>query len=202
MQLTLALISLLVTLLSQAQISFGVKAGGTVSTLKYEKSEEPYPAKFGFNAGVLARITLNKTFFLQPELVYTQKGYKYFDGLPYKGTAHTNYIALALPAGANITDHFYVLAGPEIGFLIEEKYKLSSGTFQKRYRDLDIGLDAGIGFRITRNIDIEGRFQQGFYKVYNAEFTDINGTVIKTVNIGKNRLWQLNFMYFFARRSK
>lgn len=202
MRLTLTVISLFATLLTQAQISFGVKAGGTVSTFKFEKSEEANPAKFGFNAGVMARIPLSKTFFLQPEFVYTQKGYKFFDGLPYKGTAHTNYVALALLGGAYVIDQLYVVIGPEMGFLVEEKYKLNSGNFQKRYRNLDIGLDAGVGFAITPNFHIEGRFQQGFYKVYKVEIVDINGTPTETIYTGKNRLYQLNFMYFFARRSK
>lgn len=64
--------------IAQSNISFGVRAGLSGSNMKttVEGVDISMDTKLGFYAGVLAEIGISENFAVQPELIYSQMGFK------------------------------------------------------------------------------------------------------------------------------
>ena len=126
----------------QAQdISFGIKTGVQSSNVKMpgfisDISQIPdFKPITTYNIGVVSEIGLHKNFAIQPELVFTQKGFQIKEGmdvnifnvpLPIGVTAISkfNYIEMPLLAKAkfgNEKTNFYLLAGPTFGYAMSGK---------------------------------------------------------------------------------
>jgi len=73
-------------LAASSRFSFGFKLGYTSGQLRAKQGEGEYKvdklALGGFSLGLLAQIRLNDFLFLQPEVLYFQKGGKYRVGVP------------------------------------------------------------------------------------------------------------------------
>lgn len=172
---------------SRAQgIRFGLKAGANLTNLSGNiDNESIYKNKFGFVGGAMLNVGLVGDGFLsiQPEVLYSQKGFKYDDGevnvlgnrFTYKGSSNFNYIdvpvLLKLNAGG-----FFVEAGPQYSYLINVKDKSEralNGAAYSSYnadRNLDnvnrseIGYAAGLGYQSDAGLVLGIR--------YNGSFTD------------------------------
>lgn len=204
MRLTLILISLFATLLTQAQITPGAKLGINFARYRLQSEESPYATRLGINTGIVARMPVGKKFFIQSDLLYTQKGHTYKDESIIQGTNKLNYVALDILGGYKITNEFHLLFGPEVGRLVKQEYNTGNGTFEpdENYGDWDLGIDLGFSYFINRNVGLETRYSHGFLKTYEVIITDQFGNQIGSTKVGMNRVFQLNVMYFFARRSK
>lgn len=122
-------------------ISFGLKTGVQSANVKVpgfigDISQIPdFKSITTFNIGAVSEIGLHENFAIQPELNFTQKGFKIkesFDvnlfgiDLPIGATALSkfNYLELPLLAKAkfgNEKSKFYVLAGPTVGYAMSGK---------------------------------------------------------------------------------
>ena len=64
-----------ITCLCYSQVNFGIKSGINIATTKdliaFPKN------RVGWYAGAFAKIRIHKKFFLQPELLFSSKGYRY-----------------------------------------------------------------------------------------------------------------------------
>jgi hypothetical protein len=114
-------------------IQFGIKAGANFSNVYDSKNQEfNSDFKVGFAAGIFLAIPIGKYLGLQPEILFSQKGYKAtgtFLTMGYKLTHTTNYIdvplLIAIKPSANIT----LLVGPQYSVLVRQKDVLTSGSF-------------------------------------------------------------------------
>jgi len=114
-------------------LQFGLKAGANFSNI-YDSQDQEFNADFkaGFAAGAFLAIPIGKYLGFQPEILYSQKGYKAsgtFLTIPYEITHTTTYIdvplLLALKPSAAIT----LLAGPDYSFLVKQKDVFTGGGF-------------------------------------------------------------------------
>jgi len=150
---------LLLSLHLQAQfLKIGVKAG-----LNYANVTGPEiqtDAITSYHAGLVAEIKVIDKFAIQPELLYTTQGATYKTALgDFKN--ELGYIAIPVLAKIYLSKTFSLELGPQASFLLSEKNDFDaedSNTF-------DFSVAAGLGFKITENFFIQGRYVLGLTEV-------------------------------------
>jgi len=192
-------------------IRLGVKAGANLSNLSGDLTEEDrFKNKVGFHGGVMLNVGLVADGFLsiQPEVLYSQKGFKYADNeftvgsdrIKYEGDRTYNYIdvpvLLKVKAGG-----LYLEAGPQYSYLLKVKDESSisrnGNTFSSvsGTQDLDnvrrseIGYAAGLGFQSDMGLLIGVR--------YNGSFTDFgkDGYADNDLRNARNSVFQASIGY-------
>jgi hypothetical protein len=115
------------------KFQFGLKAGANYSNV-YDTRNQEFSAdyKFGFAAGAFLMIPFGKYIGFQPEILYSQKGYKATGTLltiPYELIHTTDYIDIPLLLSIKPSPFVTLLAGPQYSFLIKQKDEFTSGSF-------------------------------------------------------------------------
>ena len=176
--------------------SFGIKGGVNFSNIiKTDNSNFQTDYATGFNAGVFVNVPIVSVLSFQPELMFSQKGYKSSrTGLLGDGTftQTTNWIEVPILAKISPSSSFNIYVGPQISFLTRTKNKYDgdfSSSQQTKYEDdankfkkSILGGIVGLGFDLTPKVSINGRYALDFQK--NNE----NGTT-QTPEY-KNQVWQ------------
>lgn len=143
----------------QAQLlQIGAKAG--LNYANFSGTDIQTDAITSYHAGLIAEIKLLDKFAIQPELLYTTQGASYKNaGTEFKN--ELGYIAIPLLAKIYLSKSFSLELGPQASFLLSEKNNFDasdSNTF-------DFAVDAGLSFKITKNIFIQGRYVLGLSEV-------------------------------------
>ncbi len=107
------------------QLRLGVKVGVNYSNV-YDSQGEQFNAdpKFGLAAGGFLAIPVGKYLGVQPELLFSQKGFKATGvavGIPYELTRTTNFIDIPILFVIKPSTTFSILAGPQYSYLIKQK---------------------------------------------------------------------------------
>ena len=115
------------------KLQFGLKAGVNFSNV-YDTKDQEFNADFkvGFAAGAFLAIPIGKYIGFQPEILFSQKGYKLsgtFLTIPYEFTHTTNYIDVPLLFALKPSTLVTLLAGPQYSFLVKQKDVFTSGNF-------------------------------------------------------------------------
>ena len=179
---------------AREELKVGIKAGMNYSNV-YSESGDDFVAdgKAGFAGGVFVSIPLSQLVGIQPELMYSQKGFKGdVLGVDYKATF--NYLDLPVHLQIKPTENISILAGPQFSYLLSSKYELGSlsSTNENDLEDdnnrATIGLSAGVDFTIE-NFLISARGSWDLSKMNKDNNTsDINY---------KNQLFQVTLGYRF-----
>jgi hypothetical protein len=111
---------------------FGIKAGANYSNVYDAQGEEFHnDAKFGFAGGVFISIPIGKFLGVQPEVLYSQKGFhatgKLLGGT-YDFTRTTNYIDVPLFIRLKPSKYFTILAGPQYSYLLSQNDVYGNGS--------------------------------------------------------------------------
>lgn len=175
-------------------LSVGIKAGINYSNV-YSESGDGFVAdgKVGFAGGVFVSIPLSQLIGVQPELMYSQKGFK-TEGTFFDGQITSSYLDLPVHLQIKPTKNISILAGPQFSYLLSTKYELN-GFSAIDEEDLDdnnnratLGLSVGVDFTI-QNFLISARGSWDLSKVNKDNSTsDINY---------KNQLFQITLGYKF-----
>ncbi|MEG1022215.1 MAG: porin family protein [Myroides sp.] len=162
---------------AQAQTEFktGLRGGLNISTIEdIEASAKP-----GFYVGAFGNIKFTKFYSLQPELNFSMQGAndvylssRYFpETNGGKDDIHLNYLGLTVMNKFNLKS-FFLQVGPSLDLLLNESvYNTSS---------MDLSLNVGLGYDITNDLSIEGRYKVGVADVVDDNyswfyfFSDIN----------------------------
>jgi hypothetical protein len=112
------------------KLSFGVKGGANYSSV-YDAQGEQFnaDAKFGLAAGVFVALPLGRLFGIQPEVLFSQKGYKGSGSLlgsDYSFSYTSNYIDIPLMLAVKPFPMITIMAGPQYSFLMKDKYTFDS----------------------------------------------------------------------------
>ncbi len=110
---------------SRGRLMFGLKGGANYSNV-YDEQGEAFRAdpKVGAAVGAFASIPLGKFFGIQPEVLFSQKGFKATGvilGSTYKFTRTTNYIDVPLLFAVKPVPFLSIVAGPQYSYLISQK---------------------------------------------------------------------------------
>lgn len=114
------------------RVLFGLKAGTNFSNVYDTKGEEfDAEAKLGLAAGAFATIPIGKYFGIQPEILFSQKGFKAKGNLlgsTYDFTRTTNYIDVPLLIAVKPIEFLTLVAGPQYSYLLKQKYDFENAS--------------------------------------------------------------------------
>jgi len=118
---------------NREEFLFGLKAGANFSNVYDSKSEDfDADGKMGFAGGVQLSIPITKFIGLQPEVLFSQKGFKgsgVFLGTDYSFKRTTSYIDIPLQLALKPSQFFTILVGPQYSYLIKQKDEFNSSFF-------------------------------------------------------------------------
>jgi len=175
---------LLTTLLISANVfsqssRIGVKAGLNMSNMTVEGNNDQN-LKFGLNAGLLGKFMLTETFALQPELLYSSKGFKnnFDESLFADGEAkfNLNYIDIPVKLVYYLADDFSFQFGPYVGYLLGANVSTDAEVLdfynidsvdeldRDRFNTFDYGLTGGLEFEL-RPLIVGFNYNLGLAKV-------------------------------------
>jgi hypothetical protein len=205
--LTLALAFVFVTRPAQAQVAIDLGVKGGVAVAKASFDPEPtdinLKSRTGFVGGGFATFHVGELFFVQPEVLYSQKGAKEEDtieGTSVAAKLKLDYLEIPVlfgaefqPEGSKIMPR--VFAGPMVAFEMSCKLTGEGGGYSvdADCDSADVGIDtksvdfgvvfgAGLGFALENfKIIVDGR--------YNLGLTNLNDTTGDNTDV-KSRAWQ------------
>lgn len=110
----------------------GFKAGANLSNV-YDARGDNFnaDAKFGFVGGVFIAVPLGNTFGIQPEVLFSQKGFKANGtllGNPYTLTRTTNFIDVPIYLTIKPMNSLTILLGPQFSYLTQQKDVLETSS--------------------------------------------------------------------------
>ncbi|WP_019948426.1 porin family protein [Hymenobacter aerophilus] len=195
-------------------IRLGLKGGANLSNLSGDlTNKDGYDNKVGFHGGLMLNVGLIDDGFLslQPEVLYSQKGYKYDSGQTFglykrEGDVTYNYIDVPVLLKVKAGNLFFE-AGPQYSYLLKVKDESTgslNGTVVGRTeaeRDLknvnrnEFGYVAGLGLQTDMGLMLGLR--------YNGALTDFAKN--KSYNNGeltnaRNQVFQLSLGYLLPGR--
>ncbi|CAA7195120.1 porin family protein [Chryseobacterium potabilaquae] len=167
---------------SESGVKFGAKAGITLSSIiSSPEIEKIGNSRTGIYVGGFANIPLGRFLSIQPEVLYSQTGFrnanqnyslstKLPDGnvsreIVQKSTkANLDYISVPVMLQFNLTREFYLEAGPQFNFLVNNKQTIKNieGIINnnKKYdtSGFEFGFALGTGYYFTENIGVSARY--------------------------------------------
>jgi outer membrane immunogenic protein len=193
--------------LIHAQTVFGVKAGMNISRITGDDAYVSADSHLGFHAGILTRLYLTESFILQPELLYTQKGYnhKYLDDdVEHRIRNSFDYVELPALIKFNIDAGTVALqpyAGVAVSYLVNAKSKETvsnddvSITYNRDVKD-DVNT-LGFGFLVGADVVVAEKFLAGGR--YNFGVSNIYKKGYEGGNDIRNGVLMLSLGYMFSR---
>jgi len=162
-------------------VIFGAKAGVNFATVTGNALDDKgmHPS---FHIGGLANFFLNDNFTIQPEVLYSGKGFKSSDQ-----TYKFGYIDIPVLVQYKTPSGFFVEAGPQVGFLISAK--VNSTDIKENMKSTDFSWVGGLGYKSAMGIGASARYDFGYTNV--SEF----GTL-------KNKTIMVSVFYTFGSNSQ
>jgi Outer membrane protein beta-barrel domain len=113
-------------------LQFGLKVGTNLSNV-YDAEGQNFVAdsKFGLAGGVFVSIPLGKVIGIQPEVLYSEKGFKSTGtllGSSYSLDRSTSFIDIPLLLAVKPISLITIVAGPQFSFLLKDKNTFNNGT--------------------------------------------------------------------------
>jgi hypothetical protein len=147
------------------EFQLGVKAGVNISN--YTGGDLENSALVGFHGGVIVGLMLGDHFSIQPEALFSAQGAKIKGVSNNEEKFKVSYINLPVLAKYRFTGGFYIEAGPQVGFKLDES--IPDNTIENFAEDLDLSIAAGIGYHSPTGLGIGGRYNAGLSKVGNFD---------------------------------
>jgi hypothetical protein len=118
---------------AQSGFVFGVKGGANYSN-QYDSQTSDFTAtsKIGFAGGAFLNVPLGKYFGVQPEILFSQKGFKASGkvlGSAYDLNRTTNYIDVPLLLTIKPIEYVSIVVGPQYSYLMKQKDVFSNNIF-------------------------------------------------------------------------
>lgn len=175
-------------------IRWGVKAGANFSNINAENTDADWGSRTGFHGGLLAHIHLNKTWAIQPEVVYSMQGAKSTVAGEETQTINLNYLNVPVLVQYMFNNGFRLQTGPQVGFLMNANSKIGTGdhvTNTDLYNKTDFSWAFGAGYLSNIGLGVDARYNLGLTDTYKP------GGLKET-----NSVFQVGLFYMFAHRSK
>ncbi len=160
-------------------IRFGVKAGANLSNLAGDlANQDQYKNRWGFQGGVMVNFGLSDIISIQPEVLYSQKGFKYADIqiLNFRNTGSVRYDYLDVPVLVRLraAGVFFEL-GPQYSYLMNVSTdrtqtlngnvvgNAGSGTSNlDNVRRNELGYVGGLGYEASNGVMLGVRYSGAF----------------------------------------
>ena len=182
-------------------IKFGANISNIISTPNEGVKNIETSSQIGIAGGFYMEIALNDKWYINPELIYSQKGasftYEYtHDYDPNQSDVHNTsnelklaYVELNPTISYKASDKLALNFGPSVSFLVSPDYtiltdkggrdqealhpEMLEGTYTEEA--IDVGINLGISYYLTENFLIDSKVNSSFMKA---------GTISKLTNTG------------------
>jgi len=170
----------------------GLNIANTISSRNSDFSTD---TKLGANFGIFADIPIIYPLSFQPEILYSQKGYR--ANTVYGDFAQrANFIDVPLLAKIKLAPAFNIMVGPQVSFLMNTRNTYYNGfdiIQQDKYTyngdKTFVGGVLGLALDLNRNVDIHGR--------YNIDFQENNPNGRSGTPAFRNQVWQVGLGFKF-----
>jgi len=227
--LTLVFLTIATNAQSLIPVKYGIKAGLNFSNLNITPAIDGVQptdnsSQMGIAAGFIVHIPLSDKWFINPEVLYSQKGasfnyafthdYEIDQRDEYKTTnpLTLSYVELNPTISYKATDKLALNFGPSVSFLIGEDYDytqdpvrditntahiLTDGLVETA--SLDVGLNLGISYFFTEHFFVDSRVYTGFIEIASAiqPYEVITSIIPNPAYTLKNRAIVLSLAYLF-----
>ena len=158
----------------------GIKGGYNLAAVSFDGDGET-GQRHGFHIGLYGESFISESFSIQPELLYSQQGYKITNSSG-TFTQKLDYINLPIMLKAYPSKNFFLEAGPQIGLAVSHKEEydgLFSSSQEYDPNSFDWGLNFGGGFKTNSGISLSARYHLGLGDLYDE-------------GKAQNRVWQFS----------
>ncbi|MCX5801035.1 MAG: porin family protein [Candidatus Eisenbacteria bacterium] len=192
------------------EVSVGVKGGVITSNVTGipEQWGDAQDYRISFTGGVFLNYAFDDALSLQPELLYTPKGFKgnLYDGfIDVDATPMIDFLELPVLVkytfpGARLRP--CIFAGPSLGFVVDSNLKISAGwlatniDISRFTNDTDFGIVAGAGLDYETSYGVltfDARYQRGFANIIESAEFEINGSP-QTITVDQFKHYGFSFM--------
>lgn len=141
---------------SLAQTSVGIKGG--VNFANIGGDAKGTDMRLGLHAGFFASTSLAGNFGFQPEVLYSQQGFKYSDN----NKAIYHYINVPLMFKFTMIEGLHLQAGPQVGYLLSARQRIGNtitvqtGSFNR----FDAAVGLGLGYDFS-DFQVSARYNLG-----------------------------------------
>lgn len=168
--------SLCFTVANGQKTRVGVKAGVNVASL----SEFSGRSRISGHGGLLIHHTLNKNWCLQPELLFSGEGQRFYSNA-VEHTYALDYLQLPIMIQYYPVPNMYVEAGPQVGILISAQDKVDERNGHTNVKDdfaaAQLALGVGAGLELTEQIILYGRYNFGLTDLFIVQNFDAHSRV-------------------------
>ena len=192
--------SQLSTIDTRDELKLGFKAGVNFSNV-YDEEGQDFVAqgKTGFAAGAFVAIPIGKFFGVQPEVMYSQKGFKAVGkilGFDYNYTRTTTFVDIPLLLQIKPIPMLSIVAGPQFSYLLETKNEFngSSSTTTEQSINSDNYKKNIFGFVVGADVNID-HFSLSARAGWDISKSDVDGN--SSAPRYKNQVIQLTAGYTF-----
>ncbi len=181
---------------NSAQVRFGIKGGLSIATI-VKSNDDNFSSMplYGFNGGAVIQLPIGHIIAIQPEVLFSQKGYRSTGTVASAGYDYRrflNFLDIPLLLRINASRSFGIVVGPQYSYLLEThtKFKTGDDTFvqdvnndNSNIRKNIFGGVIGADINLDRNLFIYGR--------YTIDFQNNNGDGTSTTPEYKNQVFQI-----------
>lgn len=154
-----------------AQTSYGIKGGFNWVRLNVN-SEDSFYEKWGyrykpaFHIGLYSKYNLSERFSVNPELLFSNKGYSYDETSEGPNAySHLNYLNLPVMAGIKLFNRMDLVLGPEFGYLLNGGAQYN----KEQYNKFDFGYALGTNLYAGEKVYISLRYSYGLTSVIDTD---------------------------------
>ena len=170
----------------------GLNIANTISSRNSDFSTD---TKLGANFGLYLDIPIIYPLSFQPEILYSQKGYR-ANTVYGQFAQRANFIDVPILAKIKLAPAFNVLVGPQVSFLMNTRNTYYDGfdiIQQSKYTyngdKTFVGGVIGVGLDLNRNVELRGR--------YTIDFQENNPNGSSGVPDYRNQVWQVGLGFKF-----
>lgn len=186
-------VALAATLPASAQFRFGLKAGGEINKLKFNKEALASDNRGGFTGGIMIDFTAPVIGVgMDASVLYSMRSAEFGATDEHQNRSYIDIPInfkwkLSLPAVGKIVAPF-VTTGPDFSFLCSKK------NFENAWhnRKFDFAWNVGLGVEFFRHLQVAASYGIGITNSASGA-ESLNGTLFH----GKNRSWTVTAAYLF-----
>lgn len=191
---------------SFGQVKIGLKAGGNYSNTRFHNFDQFKKSEFkpGFHAGIFLVLVTGKDFSIKQEFLYNVKGWKNSDSLE-TNKVHLHYLIQSILFYQKLTPKFYLLFGPEVGYLLIMSPKHTGPSIpemdhldESAFNRLEASFIAGISYQMLEQLTLEARYTKGLTSVldWRLQRAPYHYTG------GNNKMVQVSLGYTFKKKAQ
>jgi hypothetical protein len=185
---------------TREQKKFGIRAGVNYATIYDNKGSFVADDKLGFVGGAFASIPFGKYIGVQPEVLYSQKGFKASGnvlGFNYNYKETLSYLDVPVQLQIKPISEVTILVGPQYSYLLDTKYEFNdnTSTLQQDAISKDNYKKHILGFVVGADLNLNG-FIVGVRSGWDITRSDKDGNSTSSSRF-KNQVLQATLGYSF-----